>query len=59
MTTKISIDDELIDAAVALGNHKSKNEAATFALEKYLERLQRQATSQKINAASDIAKVRK
>ena len=59
MTTKISIDDELIDAAMALGNHTSKNKAATAALEKYLERLQRRAASQKNNMVCNDAKVSK
>ena len=59
MIAKISIDDQLIDTAMALGNHLSKNEAATVALEKYVERLKLQAVSQTVNAVFDDAKVSK
>lgn len=57
MIINISIDDQLIDAAMALGNHSSKKDAATVALEKYVERLKRQASSQTVNAVYDDAKV--
>ena len=59
MIINISIDDQLIDTAVALGNHSSKKEAATIALQKYVERLKRQAVSQTLNAVFDGAKFSK
>ena len=59
MIAKISIDDQLIDTAMALGNHRSKKEAATVALEKYVERLKLQLVSQTVNAVYDDAKVSK
>ena len=57
MITKISIDDQLIDTAMALGNHPSKAETATVALEKYVERLKLQGILQSVRVAYDVAKV--
>ena len=59
MIAKISIDDQLIDTAMALGNHRSKKEAATVALEKYVERLKLQGILQSVRVAYDVAKVSK
>jgi len=36
MRTHVKVDDKLIDEAVRLGMHKSKREAATVALERYI-----------------------
>lgn len=43
MPANVSIDDQLILTAMSLGNHRSKKEAATVALEKYVQRLKQQA----------------
>ena len=37
MATNLAIDDELINAAKAVGQHKTKKEAVTAALEKYVQ----------------------
>jgi Arc/MetJ family transcription regulator len=34
--TNLALDDELIDAAKELGQHRSKKEAVTIALEEYI-----------------------
>lgn len=39
MRRKISVDTQLVDSAVLLGQHRSKTEAATAALEQYVQRL--------------------
>ena len=36
MATNLALDDKLINQAVRLGNHKSKKEAVTAALESYI-----------------------
>jgi hypothetical protein len=43
MPTNLALDDELIDAAKELGQHRSKKEAVTAALEEYIQRLKQQA----------------
>jgi Bacterial antitoxin of type II TA system, VapB len=43
MATNLDLDDKLIDAARKLGGHKSKREAVTRALEKYVQWLRQQA----------------
>jgi Arc/MetJ family transcription regulator len=43
MPTNLALDDELIDAAKELGQHRSKKEAVTVALEEYIQRLKQQA----------------
>ncbi|MCC6142263.1 MAG: type II toxin-antitoxin system VapB family antitoxin [Candidatus Hydrogenedentes bacterium] len=42
MATNLQIDDELINKAVALGNHRTKKAAVTEALQKYVQHLQQQ-----------------
>ena len=37
MPTNLAIDDELINEAKAVGHHKTKKEAVTAALEKYVQ----------------------
>jgi hypothetical protein len=37
MPTNLAIDDALINEAKAVGNHKTKKEAVTAALEKYVQ----------------------
>ncbi len=39
MSTNLALDDQLIDSAKSLGNHRSKKEAVTVALEEYVQRL--------------------
>jgi Arc/MetJ family transcription regulator len=43
MPTNLALDDELIDVAKELGQHRSKKEAVTVALEEYIQRLKQQA----------------
>jgi hypothetical protein len=38
--TNLAIDDRLIDAAKQLGQHRSKKETVTVALQEYIQRLQ-------------------
>jgi Arc/MetJ family transcription regulator len=38
MATNLAIDDRLIDEARRVGNHKTKKEAVTAALENYIDR---------------------
>ena len=40
MSTKLSLDDQLVASAVLLGQHCSENEAVMVALEQYVQRLQ-------------------
>jgi Arc/MetJ family transcription regulator len=37
MATNLAIDDKLIDEARRIGNHQTKKEAVTAALEKYVQ----------------------
>ncbi len=39
MATNLQLDDRLIMEAVALGNHRTKREAVTEALEEYIRNL--------------------
>jgi len=39
MATNLELDDRLIKEAVALGNHRTKREAVTEALEEYVRHL--------------------
>ena len=48
VTSNIAIDENLLEVAMALGNHRSKKEAATAALQVYVERL----TARSISVAS-------
>lgn len=41
MATNLQLDDNLIEAAVRLGAHRTKKEAVTKALESYVGHLQR------------------
>jgi Arc/MetJ family transcription regulator len=41
MPTNLKLDDKLIEATVALGNFKSKQEAVNTALEEFVHRRQR------------------
>ncbi len=43
MATNLAIDDQLIESAKSLGNHRSKKDAVTVALEEYVRRLKQQA----------------
>lgn len=43
MPTNLALDDALIDVAKELGQHRSKKEAVTVALEEYIQRLKQQA----------------
>lgn len=43
MSTNLALDDELIESAKSLGQHRSKKEAVTVALEEYVQRLKQQA----------------
>ena len=38
MATNLAIDDSLIDEARRIGNHKTKQEAVTAALDEYIRR---------------------
>ena len=38
MATNLAIDDKLIDEARRVGNHKTKKEAVTTALQEYVQR---------------------
>ena len=38
MATNLAIEDRLIDEAKRLGNHKTKKEAVTVALDEYIRR---------------------
>ena len=40
MATNLAIDDRLIEAAKRLGNHKTKKEAVTVALDEYIRHRQ-------------------
>ncbi len=42
MLRKVSVNTELVEQAVRLGDHKTKEEAATKALEYYIGCLERQ-----------------
>ena len=39
MSTNLALDDQLIESAKSLGQHRSKKEAVTVALEEYVQRL--------------------
>ena len=39
MSTNLALDDKLIESAKSLGQHRSKKEAVTVALEEYVQRL--------------------
>jgi len=43
VSTNLALDDELIESAKSLGQHRSKKEAVTVALEEYVQRLKQQA----------------
>ena len=43
MPTNLALDDQLIESAKLLGNHRSKKDAVTVALEEYVRRLKQQA----------------
>ena len=43
MPTNLALDDQLIESAKSLGNHRSKKDAVTVALEEYVRRLKQQA----------------
>ena len=43
MATSLELDDELIESARKLGGHKTKREAVTRALQKYVQWLKQQA----------------
>lgn len=38
MATNLALDDKLIEKAKSIGNHKTKKEAVTAALEEYIRR---------------------
>lgn len=40
MSTNLALDDELIESAKTLGNHRTKKETVTIALQEYVQRLQ-------------------
>lgn len=40
MSTNLALDDGLIESAKTLGNHRSKKETVTVALQEYIQRLQ-------------------
>ncbi|HET56385.1 MAG TPA: type II toxin-antitoxin system VapB family antitoxin [Ignavibacteria bacterium] len=42
MATNLALNNDLINEAVKLGNHKTKKEAVTKALEEYIARRQQQ-----------------
>lgn len=42
MATNLALDDQLIESAKLLGNHRSKKDAVTVALEEYVRRLKQQ-----------------
>lgn len=42
MATNLVIDDKLIETALKLGHHKSKEEAVTTALNEYIQHKQQQ-----------------
>lgn len=42
MATNLALDDKLIQSACALGQHKTKREAVTVALERYVQSLRQQ-----------------
>ncbi len=46
MSTNLALDDQLIESAKSLGNHRSKKEAVTVALEEYVQRLKQRAVFQ-------------
>ena len=39
MSTNLALNDQLIESAKSLGQHRSKKEAVTVALEEYVRRL--------------------
>ena len=43
MSTNLALDDQLIESAKSLGQHRSKKEAVTVALEEYVQRLKQRA----------------
>ena len=43
MSTNLALDDQLIESAKTLGQHRSKKEAVTVALEEYVQRLRQRA----------------
>ena len=45
VTSNIAVDENLLEVAMALGNHRSKKEAATAALQVYVERLKGRSIS--------------
>ena len=51
MSTNLALDDTLIDAAKTLGQHPTKREAVTIALEQYIQRLKQRDV---INAFASI-----
>ena len=40
MSTNLALDDGLIEFAKTLGNHRTKKETVTIALQEYVQRLQ-------------------
>lgn len=53
MLRKVSVNTELVEKAVNLGDHRTKQEAATKALEYYIDCLERQQIAGD-SGASDI-----
>ena len=45
VTSNTAVDQNLLEVAMALGNHRSKKEAATAALQAYVERLKGRSIS--------------
>ena len=43
MSTNLALNDQLIESAKTLGQHRSKKEAVTVALEEYVQRLRQRA----------------
>lgn len=50
MATNLALDDDLINAAVTAGGHRSKKEAVTTALEEYLRLLKRRSAIELMGA---------
>lgn len=42
MATNLALDDKLIEEAKQIGNHKTKKDAVTAALEEYVQRRKRE-----------------
>ena len=45
MPTNLAIDDALIEEALSIGNHRTKKEAVTAALQEYVQRRRQLALS--------------